>query len=261
MISSLANPQVKRIRRLQKDKNFRYREQAFIVEGTRMIVELSAGSGRPQSVYCTEDWLANPSQKAILEEANLSSELVTNEVLAAMSDTETASGVLAVVSMNPLPLPSQPTWVLILDALTTPGNMGTILRTAGAAAVDAILLAPGCVDVYNPKVVRGAMGAHFRLPIHHLDWDEIVGYCTPLAIWLSEAGEGIIYTEVDWQQASALIIGNEARGAGREAHRAARGSVFIPMAKATESLNAATASAVLMFEAFRQRGFSEGKNR
>lgn len=256
MISSLANPQVKRIRRLQKDKRFRYREQAFIVEGTRMFQELAAGSNPPQAAYYTQDWLADPEHQAILLEENLGGELVTSEVMAALSDTETASGILAVAPMNPLPLPAKPTMVLILDAVTTPGNLGTMLRTAGAAAVDAVILAPGCVDAYNPKVVRGAMGAHFRLPIHHLDWAEIVGYCDSLTIWLSEASGNKVYTDVPWQQPSALIIGNEARGAGSEAHNMADGLVRIPMVKATESLNAATAAAVLLFEAFHQRGFT-----
>jgi TrmH family RNA methyltransferase len=158
--------------------------------------------------------------------------------------------------MIPIPLPTQPSLVLILDAISTPGNLGTMMRTAGAAGIDSVLLAPGCVDAYNPKVIRGAMGAHFRLPIHHLDWEEIANYCQSLDIWVAETANGIIYTEVPWRQPSAIIIGNEAWGAGIEAHSVAKGSIIIPMAGGTESLNAATASAVLLFEAFRQRGFS-----
>jgi len=256
MISSFANAQVKRIRRLQKDKRYRYREQAFVVEGTRLIQELGSDSGRPKSVFYTEDWLDNAEHESVFTTLNLAGELVSNEVMAVMSDTETASGVLAVTSMDPIPLPDQPTMVLILDAITTPGNLGTMMRTAAAAGINAVLLAPGCVDAYNPKVVRGAMGAHFRLPIHHLDWEEITGYCKLLNIWVAETANGIVYTEVAWQQPSAVIIGNEAWGAGIEAHNIAKGSIYIPMAGGTESLNAATASAVLLFEAFRQRDFS-----
>jgi TrmH family RNA methyltransferase len=256
MISSLANPQVKRIRRLQKDKRFRYREQAFVVEGTRLLQELTTDPRRPKLTFYTQDWLANAAHKSILKQANLDGDLVTNEVMAAMSDTETASGVLAVTSMDPIPLPAQPSMVLILDAVKTPGNLGTMMRTACAAGIDAVLLAPGCVDVYNPKVVRGAMGTHFRLPVQHLDWGGIASYCKSLNIWVAELVDGIVYTEVAWRKPSAVIIGNEARGAGSKAHNTAQGSVFIPMAKGTESLNAATASAVILFEAFRQRDFS-----
>ena len=256
MISSLANAQVKRVRRLQKDKRFRNLEQSFVIEGARMIQELSANPNRTKTLYYTADWLADSQHKAIQSEAHLRGELVTNEVMASMSSTETAPGILAVVAMKPLPMPSQPTLVLVLDAVTTPGNLGTMLRTAGASAVDAVLLAPGCVDVYNPKVVRGAMGAHFRVPIRHFDWQEIVDYCKPVDIWLTEADGRNNYAETDWRQPCALIVGNEARGAGVEARQAAFGSVAIPMAKDTESLNAATAAAVILFEAFRQRGFS-----
>ncbi|MFL7838472.1 MAG: TrmH family RNA methyltransferase [Candidatus Promineifilaceae bacterium] len=255
MISSLANPQVKRIRRLQKNKRYRYREQAFVVEGTRLFQELAVNPERPKTTFYTQDWLADAAHEAIIAEKNLAGEVVTNEVMAAMSDTESASGVLAVTSMSPIPLPDQPSMVLILDAITTPGNLGTMLRTAGAARVDAVLLAPDCVDPYNPKVVRGAMGAHFRLPIQQLDWQEIIAYCHSLKIWVSEAAGGEIYTRVDWRQPSALIVGNEARGAGSESQKAAHGSVVVPMAGGTESLNAATASAVILYEALRQRNF------
>ena len=255
MISSLANPQVKRVRRLQKDKRFRSHEQVFVVEGTRMIQELIANLDRPQTIYYTQDWLADSKHDALLREAGLSGELVCNEVMAAMSATETPPGVLASASMNALPLTSQPSLVLIVDGVKTPGNLGAMLRTAGAAGVDAVLLAPGCVDVYNPKVVRGAMGAHFKLPIRHLSWQEIVDYCESVVIWLSDATGDNNYAEIDWCQPSALIVGNEARGAGVKAHQAANGTTFIPMAKATESLNAATATAVILFEVFRQRGF------
>lgn len=258
MISSLANAQVKHIRRLQTNKRFRYREQAFVIEGTRLLVELIDDPSRAKTIYYTQDWQADPNHQAILEEANLRGQLVTNEVMAEMSATETAPGVLASTSMNQLPLPAQPTLLLILDEITTPGNLGTMLRTAGASAVDAVLLAPGCVDIYNPKVVRGAMGAHFRLPLRHCNWQEINEYCDSVAVWLSETNGTIRYTDIAWRQPSALIVGNEARGAGKEAHQAAQGTTAIPMADATESLNAATAAAVILFEAFRQRGFSEG---
>jgi TrmH family RNA methyltransferase len=196
---------------------------------------------------------------SLFDETNAGREMVTDEVMAAMSSTETAPGILATVPMDPLPLPETSGLVLILDALTTPGNMGTMLRTAGAAPVNAVLLAPGCVDVYNPKVVRAAMGAHFRLPFSMLGWPEIVAYCGQNTIWLSEAGADNIYTEVEWRRPSALIIGNEARGASNEARHAAQGSISIPMARATESLNAAAAAAVILFEAARQRGFPKSK--
>lgn len=257
MISSPANPQVKRVRRLQNDRRFRYREQAFVVEGTRLLQEMVTDPRYLQALYYTQDWLADSANAALLASlpaASIAHE-VGDEVMGSMSATETAPGILAVANMMPLPLPSPPTMLLILDAVSNPGNLGAMLRTAAAAGVDAVLLGPGCVDMYNPKVVRGAMGAHFRLPIAQLDWDEIHSYAQPVKTWLSDTVGDVLYADVDWKRPSALIISNEARGAGHEARLLAQNSVTIPMAHETESLNAAMASAVILFEAFRQRGF------
>ncbi len=220
-----------------------------------MLQELAGDQEQEIALYFTEDWLAEGANAAFLESTNIGGQTVSSEVMAVMSATKTPPGVLAVVSVKPLPLPGQPAMVLILDALTTPGNLGTMLRTAGAAGVDAVLLGPGCVDAYNPKVVRGGMGAHFRVPLREMSWKEIMDYCQGLDIWLSAIGGQRIYTAVDWRRPSALIIGNEAHGAGQEARAAAQAAIAIPMANETESLNAATAAAVILFEAFRQRGF------
>ncbi|MFN2134751.1 MAG: TrmH family RNA methyltransferase [Candidatus Promineifilaceae bacterium] len=255
MISSLSNAQVKHVRRLQNDRRYRHKKQRFVVEGARMLAELISCRDRLDVTYYTQDWLADRRHEELLEEIDGRAVAVAPEVLAAMSDTETAPGVLAVVRIDERPLPQRPSFVLILDGLATPGNLGTILRTAGATAVDAVLLSSGSVDIYNPKVVRGAMGAHLRVPVRRFTWAEIAAYTAGLAVWTAEARGEQNYAQIDWRQPSALIIGNEAHGAGAEAQALARGSAVIPMAAATESLNAATAAAVILFEAYRQRGF------
>jgi TrmH family RNA methyltransferase len=183
---------------------------------------------------------------------------VSEAVMAAMSDTETAPGVLVLADIVFLPLPQDASLFLLLDGVANPGNLGTMLRTAAAAGVDAVLLGPGCVDAYNPKVVRGGMGAHLRLPIMHLDWPQIVPLVQPTAVWLAEAGGQTRYTDVDWTQPSTLVIGNEARGPSAAARELVHSSASIPMVAATESLNAATAAAVILFEAARQREFGQG---
>jgi TrmH family RNA methyltransferase len=110
------------------------------------------------------------------------------------------------------------------------------------------------VDPYNPKVVRGSMGAILRLPLRPATWDEIEQLVHGLDIWLAAARDGVAYTAVDWRRPSALLIGGEARGAGAAAERIASGRVTIPMRDATESLNAALAAGILLFEVARQRG-------
>ncbi len=168
MISSLSNQKVKYVRRIQSDRRFRHRQQIFVVEGTRWLKELLVHPRALQHIYYREDWAEATDHALMLAQFQVSRQSVSEEVMKAMSATETAPGILAVVAIDPLPIPTQPTFMIILDAVTDPGNMGTILRSAAAAGVDAALLGPGCVDVYNPKVVRSAMGAHLRLPIHEL---------------------------------------------------------------------------------------------
>src|SRR5262249_33514926 len=149
-------------------------------------------------------------------------------------------------------IPRSPQHVLVLDAISDPGNLGTILRTAAAAGVDLVLLAPGCVDPYNDKALRGGMGAHFRVPVLAQSWEKIAEICTNLTVFLGESYGNLTYDDADWAHGWALIIGSEAHGASEAASGLAQQRISIPMAAETESLNAASAAAVILFEAARQ---------
>lgn len=260
MITSLTNAKVKFVRRLQTDRRFRSREQQFVVEGTRWITELIGLARPPALLFYTERWLETAVHAQILQQLTALGQstplLTSEEVMQAMSDTSTPAGVLAVIPMQPHPLPAQPTLLLVLDEINTPGNLGTMLRTAGAAGADGVLLGPGCVDLYNPKVVRGSMGAHLRLPIHNQTWPEIAQTVAGMPVWVATVQAERPYTAVNWQSPSALIIGSEASGAGQDALDLASGGITIPMHAATESLNAAMAAGIILFEAARQRAFS-----
>lgn len=253
MITSRANPQVKYVRRLQADRRFRAAEGAFVVEGTRWIRELVAARMAPRALYATPAWAEGNEGRSLVAALRVTAIPVIDEILAAMSDTETAPGVLAVVPMEPRPWPADPSLLLILDAPANPGNLGTILRAASAAGVDGLLLGPGSVDPYNPKAVRGSMGAILRLPVRPATWEEMAGITSGLEIWLASARDGVAYTAIDWRRPSAILIGGEAHGAGAAAERLATGRVTIPMRDETESLNAALAAGILVFEAARQR--------
>lgn len=260
MITSLSNAKVKYVRRLQTDRRFRNRENQYVVEGTRWLTELVTMARPAEMLFVTERWLETAVHAQILQQLTHLGQsiplLVSKEVMQAMSDTTTPAGVLAVLPMKPRPLPATPSLLLILDEINTPGNLGTMLRTAGAAGADGVLLGPGCVDLYNPKVVRGSMGAHLRLPVHSQTWPEIAETVRGMQVWLATVEAKMAYTAVNWQQPSALIIGSEAAGAGTEARRIASGSITIPMHAATESLNAAMAAGIILFEAARQRNKS-----
>lgn len=254
MITSLKNDRVRLVRALQERRRVRQRERRLVVEGVRLCQE-AAGAG-PHFAFYTARVREDPRGRALLtawQEAGVPCEEVSEEVMAACSDTETPQGLLAVIPIPDLPFPSQPTLLLILDRLRDPGNLGTILRTALAAGVDGVLLAPGTVDATNPKAVRAGMGAHFRLPMAAMDWDEIARTVAGCRVYLADARGAVPYTEADWTGRAALIVGGEAAGAGGRAGALADATVAIPMAAGVESLNAAVAAAVILFEAVRQR--------
>ncbi|HRQ41707.1 MAG TPA: RNA methyltransferase [Chloroflexota bacterium] len=255
MITSPTNDKVKMVRRLQTERRFRAQEQLFVVEGDRWLAELIRHQVVPRSLFFTTEWQSTHAEilQQLAKFTHQPGLLVNEAVMAAMSDTTTPPGVLAVAPTPHNPLPARPSLLLILDAVNNPGNLGTMLRTAVAAGVDGVLLTPGSVDATNPKVVRGSMGALLRLAVHALGWAQIGEVVQGMTVWLADVEMGEVYTAVNWQSPSALIIGSEAGGAGQEAHRLANGRVTIPMHAATESLNAAIAAGVILFEARRQR--------
>ncbi len=228
----------------------------MVAEGLRLVEEL-LGSGLPiTELFVTEGLQGDEvlwSGPAALLADDVQVIVVTDEVMAAMADTVTPQGVLAVLPIPELPAAGGPRFVLIPDQVRDPGNLGTMLRTAWAAGVTQVLLPPGTVDPTNPKVVRAGMGAHFHLSIRTVGWDVIASAVEGADVRLAEAGRGLAYDAVDWRGDVALIIGGEAAGAGGEAREAAA-CVQIPMRRGVESLNAAVAAGILLFEAARQRG-------
>jgi TrmH family RNA methyltransferase len=253
MITSVRNERVKYIRSFAR-RRVRQQEGRFVVEGTRLVGEMVRTGVRPVLALYTEAWATTGEGRALLPALALAQEgswLASEAVLAACADTETPQGVLAVAPFSALEARSGP--ILAVDQLRDPGNLGTILRSAEAAGVGLVVLTPGTVDAYNPKVVRSAMGAHFRLPVASLAWPEIADLMAGRAVWLADATGDVAYDAVDWRQPIALIVGGEATGAGEEAIALATGRVCIPMAGETESLNAAMAATVILFEMARQR--------
>jgi len=256
MITSLANEKVKYARSLRRRRQ-RRREGRFLVEGIRLLEEAVRAGCIPALLFFQPERAETPQAQAIL--ARLRADAVpcfavSEPVLRSLSETVTPQGFVAVVPQPQLPAPESPNLVLVLDRLRDPGNLGTILRTAAAAGVDELLLGPGTVDPYNPKVVRAGMGAHFRLPLTiGLNWSQIAERLRGLSVWLADARGERVYDGVDWRQPSALIVGGEARGASDEAAALAHGRLRIPMHGGMESLNAAMATAIILFEAVRQR--------
>jgi RNA methyltransferase, TrmH family len=262
MLTSTKNPRIQWVRSLQAQAKARREAGLFVVEGVRLVEEALRSGWQPELLLYTEDLSARGRELVSRAQAeNVPRELVSPAVMKAAADTESPQGILAVLPARSLPLPERPDLVLILDQLRDPGNLGTILRTAAAASVQAVILSAGSADVYSPKVVRAGMGAHFRLPLQTLAWAEIRGYLqrggiAHSQIYLADVNAGTAYTQVDFRTPLALIIGSEAEGAGEAAHQAAGVRIHIAMPGSSESLNAGAAAAVLLFEVVRQR--SEG---
>lgn len=258
MITSASNDKLKYVRRLQAERRFRQREGVFVVEGTRWVKELALAAVAPTMFFATADWLASPTHQNLIAQWGHRPLEVERTLLHQMAETDTPAGVLAVVPQPSLAWPAQPSLLLVLDAIRDPGNLGTLLRSAAASGVDGVVLGTGCVDAFNPKVVRSSMGAVLRLPIRTAVWEEIAGLVAGTAVYLA-AGEGqVAYTAVDWRTPAALIVGGEADGAGSEARQLAHQLIHIPMHNSMESLNAAVAGSVILFEAVRQRGGVQG---
>ena len=255
MLTSSKNPQIQRIRKIQRSARTRRKEGRFIVEGVRLVEEALIMDRHPELLLFSEN--LNESGQKIVDRFRaqyVRTIMVSSQVMQAASDTETPQGLLAVLPIPEWEIPKNPAFVLIPDGVRDPGNLGTLLRTALAAGVDLVLLPPGCVDVYSPKVVRSGMGAQLSLPTHPMSWEDIEGLLAGLNVFLADSTKGTIYFETELRRPLAMIIGGEAGGAGSQATQLANQRVHIPMAAKSESLNAAIAGAILMYEVVRQRG-------
>ncbi len=259
MISSTANPRVKNISLLQKKTKERKKQGLFVIEGRKMLEEvLRDAPDAVAEIYVTEAYLEVPSQREALKDTNY--EVVTENVMKAMAETVEPQGVIAAVRMPKYEMSQvlrkeNAVWIALED-LRDPGNLGTILRTAEAAGVAGIVLSAGSVDIYNPKVIRSTMGAIFRIPHFYVEdfrtelrHFKDVGAC----LYAAHLSGTQFYDEPDYMGRSVILIGNEANGLSDEVAEMADCLVKIPMEGKAESLNAAVAAALFVYEAYRKR--------
>lgn len=254
MITSIHNPKIQLVRSLLRRPKERREARAFVAEGVRLVEEALSAKWPFRFVLYGEN-LSTRGNELIkkLKTERVELEQVADTLLNSISATEASQGILAVLDDHLLPSPQPLSFALILDSIRDPGNLGTLLRTAAAAGVQAVFLPPESTDAFAPKVVRAGMGAHFRLPILSLTWDGIRSRTHELKIYLAEMEGAVSCWEVDFSTPLALIIGGEAEGASQAAREMANQQVYIPMPGETESLNASVAGGVLIFEIVRQR--------
>lgn len=258
MITSTTNQQIKDLVKLQKNGRYRKKKGCFVAEGKKLVLE-AFSQGKLNRVFLSESYAKEHLDlKTKLE--GIPQELVADGVFAQTADTVTPQGVLGIVEMPAYTLEQilsrKKTPFLLLDQLRDPGNLGTILRTAEGAGIGGVILDRESVDVFNPKAVRGTMGAIFRVPfvyvenlakiIQNMKEQNIDVYGT----WMEGSQ---IYDTVDYTIACGIVIGNEANGISKEVMEVLSGRIRIPMEGELESLNAAVSAAVIMYEAARQR--------
>lgn len=274
-ITSLANPRVTQIRDLHTTRG-RKKSGLVLMEGPHLLEALLMAGISSLDIYYQPELLqrtpegrdlftrllhlaASAPPTALFE--------VSIRVAEALSEAQTSQGVICVVPLRDLQAALlrqrrssvQRPALLVLDGIADPGNMGTILRTALAADVQEVLLTPHCVDCYSPKVMRSAAGAHVALPLEaHLPWsvieEKIARHCgtSEPRVFSAEAKAPTPYYAEDLVQPFALLIGNEAHGLSAQARALATRPLSIPLANHVESLNAAMATGIILFEAVRQ---------
>ena len=268
MISSTANSKVKRLVALVQKTKMRRQEQVFVVEGVRMFCE--APVKWVKEVYISESFLQKCEKenetdfKSILNTFHY--EILSDEVFKKVSDTQTPQGILCVLAMPHYELPDsidrwlsdtkKPPFLILLEDLQDPGNLGTILRAGEGSGVDGIIMTRQTADIFNPKVIRATMGSIYRVPFFivenlgaTIDFLQKKG----VVVYAAHLDESVDYDVPDYTKPTAFLIGNEGNGLRRETAEHAAQYIKIPMEGQVESLNAAVATTILMYEAARQR--------
>lgn len=260
-ISSSSNSYFKEYRRLAGSRKYRRSAGKLALEGPHLVDEALAAGLLPEVIFVTRSYLDGGGEKICSDLPRWTRRyLLSPSLFAGLAHTETPQEVAAIFPFqepDPAALPAGSlSLVLILDRLQDPGNMGTIIRTAAAAGADALFYGPGCVDPYSPKALRSTTGAIFHLPTAAVeDPLQLVKLLQRggMTIVATQPRAGQSYWEIDYRKKTALLIGNESSGLSPKLIAAADFSVFIPQFSSLDSLNAAVAAAVIIYEALRQR--------
>lgn len=249
-ITSRTNALITRIRKLTADRKFRRKEGVMVCEGPKMLAEALAWGAAIETVLWQEGAQGDPSLAPSVRQA-----AVPADLLRSVAPTQTPQQVLFLCALpaHTLPEALSGTRYLVLDGLQDPGNVGTLWRTADAFGADGLILLPGCADPWNPKTLRATMGACFRLPVWEGTLEELTGRLArsgaPLyATALRDDTEDIRAVPLE---GAAVVIGSEGRGVSQPVLDACRATLKIPMRDRCESLNAAVAASVVLWEGWR----------
>lgn len=260
-ITSIKNPLIKEIKGLHKRKD-RWRSKSYIIEGIKIIEEAILNGMIIKNIIYTDKLLSTKDGSDFFEFIKNFNNIiyVSDNIFNEITDTENPQGVMAIVSFSHNDpdemFSTYSPFLLFLDGVQDPGNMGTIIRTADAFKADGVILGSGCVDPYNPKVIRATMGSIFRVPLYFIE--DICLYQSKLKsnninIYSTSLEGSIPIYEVDYSKGFVLVIGNESRGVDLRVQKISDRLIKIPMPGDAESLNAGVAASIIMYEAMKQR--------
>lgn len=264
MISSSSNQQIKNLIQLQTKSKVRNKEKQYVIEGIKMFEEvLSCKEAVLVKTFVAESYYNNlESENPKLWEKlqTIDYDTVADKVFKEIADTMTPQGILAVVKQPEYQLEDmlsrEEVNLIVLEDLRDPGNLGTIIRTAEGAGITGIILSKASVDVYNPKVIRSTMGAIYRVPFVYVESipDTIKTLQSrQITLYATHLHAQKYYDEVQYGNRTAVMIGNEANGLTEVSTKASDVLIKIPMEGKVESLNAGVATAIMIYEIYRQR--------
>ncbi|MDP4169639.1 MAG: RNA methyltransferase [Bacillota bacterium] len=242
-IHSVKNPQVKLWKKLLTKKE-RDLTGTYIIEGFHLVEEALKQEELVLELIVSESVDLPPRW----DYGSIPFVSITEEVAKAISETEAPQGVFAICRQESMSAESAKTFLLI-DAVQDPGNLGTMIRTADAAGIDAVIVGNGSVDIYNSKVLRSAQGSHFHLPIIRGELTEWVNQLNQrgIPVYGTALENGVVYTEAAPAEAFALVVGNEGSGVSSEILTKTKSNLFIPILGKSESLNVAVATGILLY--------------
>lgn len=256
MISSTSNSQMKNIIKLQKQAKVRNDQGLFIVEGKKMFEEArDQGHVKVEKAYVSTSYLEQyvSDQKKYFD--GIDYEMISDAVMKEVSETITPQGIIALIQQPKYELKDmlckERVRLLLLEDLRDPGNLGTMIRTSEGAGITGVILSKNSVDIFNPKVIRSTMGSIYRMPFLYVDDFQsavLEVKKNDISVYAAHLEGAVRYDTIDYGNKSAILIGNEANGLTKEISLLATQCIKIPMEGEVESLNAAIAAAILMYE-------------
>lgn len=261
IITSTQNPKIKQLLVLQQKSSERRKMGLFVVEGVREVLHaLQCGYELETLFCCRELWTAAPEWTELTQRIQDIRMLeVSAKVYARIAYRGTTEGIIAILRSKPLllehlQLPDNPL-IIVLEKVEKPGNLGAVLRSADAAAADAVIVCDPLTDLYNPNLIRASIGAIFTVPTVACTSEACIRFLKDkhVRILTAQLQDSRLYYDTDMRQATAIVMGTESTGLTAQWRQAADAHIRIPMLGKLDSLNVSVSAAILLFEAVRQR--------